>query len=321
MLEFKSYQLTIRLDRQRLPIIREFDLKVKEGEILGILGESGSGKTMAMTSMLGLVDDQVRMQREGSVSFRGTELLKMRRGQLRNLLGREIAYVFQNALTSFNPYQTVGRQIDEVLQVNGIRKSSLQISEMLGWVGIEEAEAVKRLYPNQLSGGMAQRIYIAMMLLLEPSLIIADEPTSSVDAVFRRRILKILKDINETYGTTIILITHDFDSAAFLCDRIGVMYGGLLMELAGTDLLIDKARHPYTRALFDCVASLETPAETLYSIGGQPVGPRQYDPNQCPFAPRCERATKTCFESMPAWTEDQRQCYRCHHPLEEVTDE
>lgn len=314
MLIFENYQASVRIGKEILPIVRDFSLEVHQGEILGILGESGSGKTMAFSSILGLVDDQVDLIQQGRAVFCGEDLLGAHPRQRQSLLGGKIAYIFQNALTSFDPFQRIGMQLNETLRANRAEKTEEEIREMLEWVGIDAPKAVLRLFPTQLSGGMAQRIYIAMMLLLEPELIIADEPTSSVDAVFKRRILQIFKDINARFGTTIVLITHDFDSAAYLCDRIGVMYGGLLMELATCGELKQASPHPYTHALYRCVESLETAQETLFSIRGIPISPRQYGEKDCPFAPRCPRADGKCAQERPVLRPWGDHLLRCHHP-------
>ncbi|KAJ55589.1 peptide ABC transporter ATP-binding protein [Actibacterium mucosum KCTC 23349] len=278
-----------------------FDLK--PGELLGVVGESGSGKSVTMMSLIGLLPTPPAEIRGGSVVFEGEDLLKIGEDRLRKLRGSRIGFVFQDPMTSLNPVFTVGFQICEPLRKHmGLSKSEARTRavELLELVGIPDARRRLRDYPHQFSGGMRQRVMIAIALACDPDVLIADEPTTALDVTIQAQILELMKELREKLGMAVIWITHDLGVIAGIADRVMVMYGGQVVEQAPVRELFANPQHPYTRALLQTVPSVSGErSEKLRVIEGQP--PILVDaPSACPFRARCGHAFARCDRENPA---------------------
>ena len=281
--------------------VRGISYKVKKGEVLGIVGESGSGKSVSSYSLLGMVPFPGKIL-EGKVEFAGQDLRTLREKELENLRGKEISMIFQDPMTSLNPVYTIGKQIGETLHRHCPEMSREQRKErsleLLQLVGINQAEKRLKQYPHELSGGMRQRVMIAMALCLNPQLLIADEPTTALDVTIQAQILELLRELKEKTGMAIIFITHDLGVVSEICDHISVMYGGVMVESGSVDQIFYEAQHPYTWGLLKSIPSLSNETERLIPIPGSPIDLIN-PPKGCPFAPRCEHCMQCCLKKMP----------------------
>ena len=277
-----------------------FDLK--RGETLGIVGESGSGKSMTALSLMRLVPEPGGKTVGGSIIFDGEDLLLKDNDEMSDIRGRDICMILQDPMTSLNPVLSVGDQLIETFRPDG-REAARSLwdrgVELLRMVRIPAADIRMRAFPHQMSGGMRQRVVGAIAISRSPKLLIADEPTTSLDATIQLQYLRLLKDIQEQTGAAIIFITHDFGIVARMCDRVAVMYGGKIVEIADVSELFYNPKHPYTEALLGSVPDLEEDVEWLTSISGQPP---QLDnmPPGCSFEPRCPYAFERCTEEYPS---------------------
>ncbi|MDQ2784932.1 MAG: ABC transporter ATP-binding protein [Chloroflexota bacterium] len=275
---------------------------VNPGETLGIVGESGCGKSITALSLMRLIPTPPGKIVDGSIVFQGDNILEMSDEEVRNIRGNRIAMIFQDPMTSLNPVLTVNRQISEAVMLHlGMSKAEARERsvELLKMVGIPNAEERVGQYPHQFSGGMRQRVMIAMALSCNPDLIIADEPTTALDVTIQAQILELLAKIQADRGTGLIMITHDLGVVAGMTDRVNVMYAGHIVETASTDELFANPRHPYTLGLLNSIPRLDDLDKgRLKPIRGLP--PDLIDlPNMCPFAPRCDFAEEQCFQQNP----------------------
>ena len=289
------------------------DIDVYPGECLGVVGESGSGKSVTFASVLGLVRPPGRVV-AGSIRFEGRELVGLGRRALRRIRGKEIAITLQDALTSLNPSLTVGTQILEVLREHGSADNTGRLKdqalEMLSLVGIPEPETRLNQYPHEFSGGMRQRIMIAIALACRPKVLIADEPTSALDVTIQAQVLDLLASLRSRFGMTVILITHDLGVVAEYCDRVVVMYAGQVVETGPTRPVIADPRHPYTRGLIASIPSLTDPDHRIQPIGGQV--PELVDvPAECRFLNRCSMAGEACRTLVPMRPMGAGRAVRC----------
>ena len=275
---------------------------VRPGEILGVVGESGSGKSVTMMSLIGLLPSPPAEVRSGAVTFDGRDMLKLPDRELRKVRGREIGFVFQDPMTSLNPVFTVGYQLVEPLREHmklSRRQAVARAADLLDLVGIPDAGKRLADFPHQFSGGMRQRVMIAIALACDPKLLIADEPTTALDVTIQAQILELVRDIRLKLGMAIVWITHDLGVIAGMADRVMVMYGGQIVEQAPVAELFSDPRHPYTQALLNTLPSVRGKrSERLNVIGGQPpvlAGP----PVSCPFQPRCQHAFERCDREVP----------------------
>jgi oligopeptide/dipeptide ABC transporter ATP-binding protein len=298
LLQIKNLTVSLNHRSSAAQIIKGVAFEVAKGEKVGILGESGSGKTMSATSIIGLNKDVSGLSIEGSIIYKGQDLLSLRDADLNKVRGKEISYIFQDPVGSLNPYRRVGKQIEEVLRVHGLKSSNEQVLQVMRDVGLDNAELIFNMYPFQLSGGQAQRVLIAMAIVCKPDLLIADEPISAIDASLQKKVLDLLENINARYGTSIIIITHDFAVARYLCDKVVIMYSGLVMEQGSMQQVLGSPRHPYTIELLKCVDSLVGNAETLYTLEGRAPNPLDAGPG-CPFYERCNSKQEICLRSLP----------------------
>ena len=286
--------------------VRGVSFSVKKGEILGIVGESGSGKSVTSMSILRLLADTARIK-EGKIVFDGTDLLGLSKKELRQIRGEKISMIFQDPMSSLNPLIPVGKQVAEMIREHHpgrskeeIRKEVLALFEK---VRIPEPERRYKCYPHEFSGGMRQRVMIAMALANKPELLIADEPTTALDVTIQDQILKQLRELEKEYGTSIIFITHDLGVVAELCDRVIVMYGGLVMEEASIFDIFEQPKHPYTMGLLASIPDLhQDKSVRLMPIPGSPPDMTN-PPKGCPFAPRCPYARNICAAELPEFTE------------------
>ncbi|MFT4702942.1 MAG: oligopeptide transport system ATP-binding protein [Bradymonadia bacterium] len=287
------------------------------GETLGIVGESGSGKSVTQLSILGLLPSPPARIAAGTAEFDGTDLLKLDQESLRKLRGNRVAMIFQDPMTSLNPFLSVRRQLEEVLELHTDAKKaerSKRAVEVLESVGIPDAAARIDNYPHQFSGGMRQRVMIAMALLCGPELLIADEPTTALDVTIQAQILELLNELRRERGTSIILITHDLGVVAGMADRVLVMYAGRVMERATTRALFKTPQHPYTVGLLNSLPRLDDLDQRLVAIPGQPPL-MTADKVGCPFAPRCAFAEDKCRTEAPLSLETAPDHFvACHFP-------
>ena len=274
---------------------------VERGETLGIVGESGSGKSVTCYSIMGLIPTPPGRIVSGTATFDGTDLLHCSPAEARSIRGKRVAMIFQDPMTSLNPYMRISEQLIEPLLIhNKISKGEALARGVsaLESVGINDAEKRIHLYPHEFSGGMRQRVMIAMALITKPELLIADEPTTALDVTVQAQILELIKKMQRELGMAVIFITHDLGVVSGLCDRVQVMYAGRIVETAGTRILFNSPRHPYTRALQRSIPSLQQKGAELYTIPGMP--PDLSKPSLgCAFAPRCEFAAERCQSDTP----------------------
>ena len=280
-----------------------FDLA--PGELLGVVGESGSGKSVTMMSLMRLLPSPPAEVTSGAVVLNGRDLLKMPAKELRKVRGAEVGFAFQDPMTSLNPVFTVGFQLMEPLREHlGLSKKAARdrAVELLKMVGIPSPEDRLNDYPHQFSGGMRQRVMIAISLSCDPKVLIADEPTTALDVTIQAQILDLIKDLRQKLGMGIVWITHDLGVVAGIADRVMVMYGGLVVEHASVDELYENPRHPYTQLLLETLPSVDGErTERLLSISGQPPH-LSAPPSACPFAPRCPKAFDKCRSANPPLT-------------------
>lgn len=318
LIEINGLKISFKQKNGFVQVVRGIDLKIKRGEIVGILGESGCGKTVSATSILRL-EDESAIYDSGQIFFKGKELTNLPESEYQEIRGNQIAYIFQNASTALIPHKKIGKQLMGVLKRHDLPRSKEKILETLESVGITEAETVYEMYPFQLSGGQNQRIMIAQGIICGPDLLIADEPTSSVDVALRKVILDMLKEINRKTGMAILLITHDFEVINYICDRVVVMYGGLIMEEGPMAEVMSNPLHPYTKALTYCAQSIYQNGSDLFTLSGAPPTPAEFK-LECPFAPRCSFKRSTCMLEMPMMMEVDDRKVRCVLYREEYPD-
>ncbi len=274
---------------------------IDEGETLGIVGESGCGKSVSAFSIMRLLQPPGRIA-SGSIMFRGKDLTKISDGEMRQLRGNEISMIFQEPMTSLNPVYTIGDQIAETLLIHQdiSKKDAMdQTVDMLRRVGISLPERRVHEYPHQMSGGMRQRVMIAMALACKPKLLIADEPTTALDVTIQAQILELMKELKDQYGMSILFITHDLGVVAEMAQRVVVMYGGQVVEEADVKTLYRRPYHPYTEGLLSSIPRLDRPPGRLHTIEGIVPNPLHM-PSGCRFAPRCPYAEERCNAAPPA---------------------
>ncbi|RYL92482.1 ABC transporter ATP-binding protein [Sporolactobacillus sp. THM7-4] len=301
LLEVSHLQTTFFDGKQALNAVDDVSFTIHEGETVGLVGESGCGKSVTSLSIMRLLSSGGKIM-NGSIHFNGQNLLALSEKEMRNIRGNEIAMVFQEPMTSLNPVYKIGKQIDEaIIYHNKVTKKEARqrTIETLKNVGIPRAEEIVREYPFQLSGGMRQRVMIAMAMVCKPKLLIADEPTTALDVTIQAQILDLMRELNKKNGTAILLITHDLGVVAEMCERVIVMYCGKVVEETDVQSLFAHPHHPYTQGLLASTPKLGEHAERLGSIKGN-VPSLNHLPKGCRFAPRCPKAMAICREQVPA---------------------
>ena len=296
MLQVRGLTVSFRTQRGTVRAVDAISFDVAEREILGIVGESGSGKTISLLSVMGLIDDPNAII-EGSIVYKGQELLGLPQRALRHVRGKEIAMIFQDPMTALTPVYTVGWQIEEQLRAHermSRRRARARTVDLLAEVGIPNAGRRADDYPHQFSGGMRQRVMIAMALSCNPSLLIADEPTTALDVTIQAQILELMKRLQRDHGSSIILITHDMGVVADLAERVVVMYAGRVVEEATKTELFRSPQHPYTWGLLGSIPRVDRPRlQRLAAIPGAPPSPLE-PPDGCRFEPRCPHRFARC---------------------------
>jgi peptide/nickel transport system ATP-binding protein len=301
LLEVAGLSVSFATEQALVPAVSDVSFTVGEGEIVSIVGESGSGKTVSLLSILGLTDRR-NTKIDGFVSFRGRRLLELPEREMRRIRGREIGFISQNPMTALTPVHTIGWQIEEQIRIHlNLSRAAARrrAAELLDEVGLPNPAKALDLYPHQLSGGMRQRAVIAMALSCNPSLLVADEPTTALDVTVQAQVLELLRRLRRDFGSSIILVTHDMGVVGEMADRVLVMYAGRVVERAPADLVFEDPWHPYTWGLLASIPPLhgERPAR-LTSIPGAPPVPAAL-PKGCGFAPRCRFRFAPCAEAPP----------------------
>jgi len=318
LLDVRDLSVSFRTNDGPVNAVNGLSLSVDKGETLAVVGESGSGKSQMAFAVMGLLARNGAAA--GSVRLDGQELLGLSPAALNRIRATQIAMIFQDPMTSLNPYLRIGTQMAEVLTLHrGLsRRDALRDSvAMLDAVRIPDARARLGMYPHEFSGGMRQRVMIAMALLCRPRLLIADEPTTALDVTVQAQIMALLAEIRAEFGSAMILITHDLGIVADSCDRTMVMYGGRVMEQGATDDIFARPTHPYTLGLLRAVPRLDVDQDDLETIPGDPPD-MSHLPAGCPFAPRCAFRHAPCDDVQPALTPAGAVLRACHAPTEEV---
>lgn len=315
LLSVQNLKIRFRTGDGKVFAVNDVSFDVAEGQKLAMVGESGSGKSQIALAIMGLLARNA--ETEGQVLYGGRNLIGLPQSQLNRIRAREIALIFQDPMSSLNPYMTIERQLGEVVELHEgasrteARKRALEVMDA---VRIPDARNRLHAYPHEFSGGMRQRIVIAMALICKPRLILADEPTTALDVTVQAQIMALLDEIQRDMGTAILLITHDLGVVAGFCDDTVVLYGGRIMEAAPTLRLFDAPGHPYTRGLLRAVPRITDGGTDLAAIPGSPPS-QTAAPRACPFAPRCADAVEACHSTLPDLV-GGRACLR---PVEELT--
>ena len=303
LLEINDLTIHYFTDDGVVRAVNNIDLNLERGQTLGLVGETGAGKTTTALGIMGLIPNPPGRVVGGEILFEGQDLLKATKTQMRHLRGKDVSMIFQDPMTSLNPILTVGDQISEVIRLHEKLSrvdANRKAAEILGMVGIP-AERMGD-YPHQFSGGMKQRVVIAIALACNPKLIIADEPTTALDVTIQAQVLELMHNLQQKLGTAMLLITHDLGVVADNCDRVAIMYAGQIVEMGSLEDVYDHTAHPYTKGLFASLPSLSTKTKRLLPIQGLMPDPADL-PSGCPFHPRCPNCMEACKARMPIKTE------------------
>jgi peptide/nickel transport system ATP-binding protein len=324
VLEVKGLQTSFFTDDGEVPAVDKVDFYIEEGEILGVVGESGSGKSVTSLSIMGLVPNPPGKIVGGEILFNEKNIVDLPEKKMREIRGNEIGMIFQEPMTSLNPLFTIGNQMIEGLKIhNKLSKKNARkrAVEIMKQVGLPRAEELLDEYPHQLSGGMRQRVMIAIAMACNPKLLIADEPTTALDVTIQAQILKLMKQLNKNMNTAILLITHDLGVVAQICERVVVMYAGKIVEEGEVQTIFKNPKHPYTIGLIKSVPDIRSKNERLYSIPGNVPRPGSIQKG-CRFAERCEFAFDRCFTEDPELYQADNRGHRVRcflHTREEET--
>lgn len=313
MLEIKDLTIHYITDDGVVKAVNQICLEVDKGETLGLVGETGAGKTTTALGILNLVPNPPGKIVSGEILFNGQDLLKKSEAELRKIRGNEIAMIFQDPMTALNPVITVGEQIAEVIRLHekcSVTEAERKACAMLEMVGIPAERMTE--FPHQFSGGMKQRVVIAIALACNPELLLADEPTTALDVTIQAQVLTMMDELKKKLDTAMILITHDLGVVAETCDKVAIMYAGEIMEYGTLEQIFNHTKHPYTQGLFDSIPSLDTKVRRLKPIDGLMPDPANL-PEGCPFCERCHHRLKCCETVHPEMTRlEQGHLVRCH---------
>ncbi len=315
LLEIKNLKTHFFTHEGTVKAVDGVSFKINQGETLGIVGESGSGKSVTALSVMKLIPHPPGKIVEGEIYFEGKDLLKLDDKEIRKIRGKKISMIFQEPMTSLDPVFTIGHEIGEAIQLHqGLNKKEARKKsiEILKIVGIPDVEKRIDNYPHELSGGMRQRVMIAMALSCNPTLLIADEPTTALDVTIQAQILRLINDLKDKFGASVMLITHDLGVIAEMCDNVAVMYAGHIVEYTDVYTLFSNPLHPYTKGLSKSIPRMNVEAEHLDAIPG--IVPNLLDlPSGCPFHPRCDFCSERCVEEMPELIEiENSHLVKCH---------
>ena len=291
---------SFRTDRGEVMAVNGVSFNLDRGKILGIVGESGSGKSVTAYSIMQILEKNGSIKK-GQVLYKGQDITKFSEKQMREFRGKCCSIIFQDPMTSLNPVFTIGNQLKEAIELHTDRKGKVAMDraiEMLTLVGVNEPEKRVKQYPYELSGGMRQRVMIAMALACEPDILIADEPTTALDVTIQAQILELMQSLQKKLGMAIIMVTHDLGVIADMCDEIIVMYGGRVCERGTAEDIFYRPAHEYTKGLLKSIPSVDRMGEKLIPIPGAPINLLNM-PKGCAFCPRCENAMKICIEEVP----------------------
>ncbi|MCI9025971.1 MAG: ABC transporter ATP-binding protein [Dorea sp.] len=306
LLEIQDLRVLFPVHKKWLPAVDGVNLSIRPGEITGVVGESGSGKSVMSQSILRLRDHDTAVKYEGEILFEGENLLKKPLDQMRGIRGEQISIIFQDPLNSLSPVHTVGLQLSEILMLHKNmtkQEARERVVQMLKMTGIPNPENCIRKYPYELSGGMQQRVMIAMALACEPKLLIADEPTTALDVTIQEQILHLIRDLNDKLGMSVLFITHDMGAVAQLCHSVKVMYLGQVVESASTERLFENPLHPYTRGLLACIPHLQVERGKSLPVISGTVPPLSKILQGCHFCTRCEDRDERCEKEQPPLVE------------------
>lgn len=315
LLEIKNLETSIRIENEWYPTIDQISFKLKSNEILGIVGESGCGKSILNKSIVKLLPEKISKITQGQIIFNGKELQNASESEYRKIRGKDIGMIFQEPMTALNPVFKIKNQIIEpiILHLNKNKKEAyLLAKELLQQVGIARADEVLNSYPHQLSGGMRQRVMIAIAISCNPKLLIADEPTTALDVTIQAQILELLKKLQEETNMSIILVTHDLSVVSEFCDKVIVMYAGQIVEFGDLQQILNHPKHPYTKKLLRTIPKLNESVEYLEVIDGMVPNITQFNKNQCRFANRCEVRMESCNQQEPKLISRDGSQVRCH---------
>jgi oligopeptide/dipeptide ABC transporter, ATP-binding protein, C-terminal domain len=303
LLDIRNLSVAFDTDSGKVYAVNNLSLKIGRKETLGLVGETGAGKTTTALAVMKLIQSPPGKITSGEIILEGQDLMTVPEKDMFNIRGNKISMIFQDPMTSLNPVMTVGEQISEVIELHQkLSKDELRkkTEEMLEVVGIRK-ERIND-YPHQFSGGMKQRVVIAMALACNPELIIADEPTTALDVTIQAQVLELMKNLKEKYDTSMILITHDLGVVAEICDYVSVIYAGSIVEYASVKDMYETPGHPYTKGLFNSIPSLDEDVESLTTIKGNPPDPSAL-PSGCRFHPRCDKCMEVCKHTNPEFQE------------------
>jgi peptide/nickel transport system ATP-binding protein len=325
ILQINDLKVSFQSGKKLLPAVEGITFELEHGEILGIVGESGSGKSVTSLAAMGLIPSPPGKMEKGEIIFDGKNLANISEMEWRKIRGNKISMIFQEPMTSLNPLFTIGNQLIEAIRLHtklSKAEARARSIDLLKLVGIPRAEGILKEHPHQLSGGMRQRVMIAMAMACNPKVLIADEPTTALDVTIQAQILALMKDLNEKTNTSIILITHDLGVVAEICERVIVMYAGQIVEQGDVRTILKDPQHPYTKGLLKSVPNLTNIKDRLYSIPGT-VPPPGTVQKGCRFAPRCSQVFSQCLVEVPelAKTEKDGHEVRCLlHTVKERSD-
>ena len=313
VLEIKDLYVQYNCDDSTVYAVNDLNLTVADGKTLGLVGETGAGKTTTCLSILRLLPYKDGEIISGEINFMGEDILKMSDDHMRNLRGSEISMIFQDPMTSLNPVLTVGDQIYEVIHLHnsGMSKEEIEkkVDEMLELVGLPAER--KTEYPHQFSGGMKQRVVIAIALACQPKLLLADEPTTALDVTIQAQVLALMQELKEKLGTATILVTHDLGVVAQICDDVAIMYAGTVIEKGSVeDVFEGENHHPYTVGLFNSIPDMSEDTDRLHPIDGLMPDPSNL-PKGCKFAPRCPHCMDKCLENEPPYVTKETHSIKC----------
>jgi len=299
VLDIRDLVVHYELEEETVYAVNGIDIQLGKGETLGLVGETGAGKTTTALAILRLVPDPPGVVKSGTITVAGHDIMAATAKELEEIRGKDVSMIFQDPMTSLNPVFTVGEQIAESVMIheNVSKEAAMErAKEMLELVGIPGSRANE--YPHQFSGGMKQRVVIAIALTCNPKLLIADEPTTALDVTIQAQVLELMKELREKYGSAMIMITHDLGIVAESCDQVAVMYAGRLIEYGTLEDVFNDTRHPYTEGLFNSLPNIRDRKSELRPIRGQMPDPSML-PEGCAFAPRCPYASQRCFQTPP----------------------